>query len=415
MRSTWVSGGLAMLVAAASTLASAAGGPAQAAGATAPRPEALPRGRDPGRGAWRLVAPEKLAAECKLDLAALKRAEATIGAPFAVVRYGKLCYEYYPSGRDASTHVFSASKTLGALAVGAAIQQSKPIPVTSVRKQGPLQEFQRIDHWLDDFAFHRDATVAHVLGSVAAASADLTYPNREWRYDTRGLEALNRMSDVINLVVAQDRPRLGNNIGEFWTRHFAAPLGLENSTWGDSNDTKIFGYSWNATVRDMARVGLLMLNGGVWNGERIIDEQFLYDLSHPAFEDGNPIYGYLAWLNGPDDCAPKPVHRRYPHGPVSGAPDCLDPAGCAQTHDDGVFAASGARGQYIGVHRGLDMVLVVKDLGDPQKAKDGFVWAAIRPAVLAHDKVYAGDEAGFCKAYARGDYAPDLRRWPGGR
>ncbi|MGE0410332.1 MAG: serine hydrolase [Amphiplicatus sp.] len=371
--------------------------------------------RDPGAGPWTRVAPEDLARECKLDLGAMQKAESIIGAPFAVVRYGKLCYEYYPDGGDSSTHVFSTTKTLGALAVGAVIEQTKSIPVSTTRKKGPLLEFQRVDHWLDEFPYHPDSTIAHVLGSVSAASSDLSYPNRQWRYDTRGLEALNSLSDVINIVIAQDPARLGNNIGEFWTRRFAEPLGLENSRWGDSDASKIFGYTWFATVRDMARVGLLMLNGGVWNGERLIDEQFLYDLSHPSFEDAGLLYGYLAWLNGPDDCAPKPIHRQYPHGPVSGAPSCLNPEGCSQTYDVGVFAASGARGQYIGVHRGLDMVLVVKDLGDPQKAKDGLVWGAIRPALLAFDPVYAGDEAGFCKAYSRGDYAPDLKLWEGGR
>jgi hypothetical protein len=61
------------------------------------------------------------------------------------------------------------------------------------------------------------------------------------------------------------------------------------------------------------------------------------------------------------------------------------------------------------------MVLVVKDLGDPQTAKDGAVWSAIRPAVLAYDPIFAGNESGFCSAYSKGDHAPDLKLWEGGR
>ena len=33
---------------------------------------------------------------------------------------------------------------------------------------------------------------------------------------------------------------------------------------------------------------------------------------------------------------------------------------------------------------------------------------AARPAIIAADPVYKGDEAAFCKAYGAGDYAPDL-------
>lgn len=370
---------------------------------------------DPGTGPWTLVAPDRLAAECKLDRAALKQAETTLGVAFAVVRYGKLCYEYYPSGSDSSTHIFSTTKTLGALTVGALVHQSKSIPESTTRKKGPLKEFQRVDHWIDNISFNKDATLAHVLAAVSSASTNLNYPNRKFKYDTTGSDAINRLSDVVNAVVAQDTNRLGSNIGQFWKRHFAQPLGLQNSTWGNSDASKTFGYSWNSTVRDMARVGLLMLNGGVWNGQRLIDAQYLYNQSHPAFEDAAVDYGYLTWLNGPDTCAPKPIHRSYPHGPVSGAPNCGLTEGCTQTYDVGVFAGSGAGGQYIGVHRGLDMVLVVKDLGDPQTAKDGAVWSAIRPAVLALDPVYAGNASGFCSAYSKGNYAPDLKLWEGGR
>jgi len=36
------------------------------------------------------------------------------------------------------------------------------------------------------------------------------------------------------------------------------------------------------------------------------------------------------------------------------------------------------------------------------------MWEVVRPAVVAMDPTYAGDEAAFCQAYGAGDYAPDL-------
>jgi len=380
-----------------------------------PPPPPPPELTDPGTGPWTLISSANVAAECKLDPAALQQANRTLGLSWAVVRYGKLCHEYNPSGSDSADGVYSTTKTMGALTIGALIHQTKNIAPTSTRKRGPLGEFQRIDHWLDSFTFQANSTTAHVLGMVSDASPNLNYPNRQFQYDTVGSDAINRLSDVVNTVVAQDTSRLGSNIGQFWRRYFAQPLGLQNSTWGTSDSSKNFATSWSTTVRDMARVGLLMLNGGVWNGQRVVDSQFLYDLSHASFEDANTGYGYLTWLNEDDSCAPKPIHTSYPHGPVSGAPSCLRSEGCSQTYDAGVFYAAGLGGQYIVVHRGLDLVIVVKDSGGQSGTEPRRFWEALRPAVLAHDATYRNNASGFCSVYGTGRYAPDLKLWEGGR
>jgi hypothetical protein len=372
--------------------------------------------RDPGRGPWTLVSAANVAAECKLDAAALQQANRTLGLSYAIVRYGKLCHEYYPSGRDSASQVYSTTKTMGALTVGALIHQTKNIPVTTTRKRGPLGEFQRVDHWLDSFTFQQASTTAHVLGMVSSESRNLNYPNRQFKYDTVGSDAINRLSDVVNTVVAQDSTRLGANIGTFWQRFIATPLGFENSSWGTSNTSKNFATSWQTTVRDMARLGLLMNNGGVWNGQRVVDANYLYNLGHTSFEDANTRYGYLTWLQEEDPCAPKPQYRSYPHGPVSNAPSCGRTGGCpAQQYDVGVFFAAGLGGQYIIVHRGLDLVIVVKDSGGQSGEEPMRFWNAIRPAVVALDPTYRGNNAAFCSAYGAGNYAPDLKLWEGGR
>lgn len=371
--------------------------------------------RDPGTGPWAPVSAANVAAECKLDPALLQQANRTLNLPWAVVRYGKLCHEFYPGGSDSAGQVYSTTKTMGALTVGALIHQTKGIPVTSTRKRGPVGEFQRVDHWLDSIAFQQASTTAHVLAMVSDASPNLNYPNREFRYDTVGSDAINRLSDLVNAAVAQDTARLGSNIGQFWRRHLAQPLGFQNSTWGSSDTSKNFATSWTTTIRDMARLGLLMNNGGVWSGQRLVDEQFLYDLTHPSFEDANTGYGYLTWLNEDDSCAPKPIHTAYPHGPVSNAPSCLRAEGCSQSVDAGVFYAAGLGGQYIVVHRALDLVIVVKNSGGQSGTEPRRFWEALRPAVLAHDPVYRNNPTGFCTAYGRGTYAPDLKLWEGGR
>ena len=81
-------------------------------------------------------------------------------------------------------------------------------------------------------------------------------------------------------------------------------------------------------------------------------------------------------------------------------------ASCEQTYDTGVFSAQGLGGQFIVGHRGLDLVLVARDysnMGGPLG-----MWEMVRPALVALDPKYMGDEAAFCEAYGSGSYAPDL-------
>lgn len=366
--------------------------------------------QDPGTGPW--VVASDVAAECHMDPNLLTSAESELGTTFLVVRYGKICHEYYTSGYDSSSSVWSATKTLGSVTVGALVHAGKHLQENG-RKTGPLTEFQKADHWLDSFSYNEDATIAHIL-AMEAHNSSLDYGDKTHSYDTVGSVQINTLSDIINEVVSQDTATLGRNIGEFYEHYVADKLGFEDSSWGSSDSSKTFAYTWSATARDMARLGLLMLNGGVWNGERIIDMDYMYNMSHAAFEDGSTRYGYLTWLSEDDPCGPAPIHTVYPHG-ISEAPDCLRAQGCEQTYDVGVFFAAGLGGQYIIQHRGLDMVIVVKDSGVQDRSEVARIWDAIRPAVVALDPTYAGDEEAFCRDYGVNNYAPDLKLWEDGR
>jgi len=50
------------------------------------------------------------------------------------------------------------------------------------------------------------------------------------------------------------------------------------------------------TAKNMAKVGRLMLNGGVWEGQRIVSEAYVNGSVTPS--QANNGYGYLWWLSG---------------------------------------------------------------------------------------------------------------------
>jgi len=381
----------------------------------------LPPFRDPGGGPWIPVPEGEKASQCKLDPALLRAADTRINAAYLVIRYGKLCHEYLPAGPDAAAEIWSTTKTLGAVVTGIAAYETRNLMRTGA-KTGPISDSDRADHWLtpSTITFHRDAQLAHVLAMVGH-NTSLEFASLVYAYDTVGLTQINRLSDVINAAIAQDPARLGTNLEMFTKRYLFDAIAMTESTWTTGLPDKNFAYSWSSTLRDMARLGLLVLHQGVWSAKRLLDQGWTYKMTHPAFESSNTAYGYLTWLNaraggvGPggagtgtagDPCAPSAVWDRYPHG-ISKAADCryAAPNVCTQDYDIGVWSAQGLGGQYIVGHAGLDMVIVAKNFGGGGPAG---LWQNIRPALVALDPKYKGDEPAFCAAYGANAYAPDL-------
>ncbi|HEY6557635.1 MAG TPA: hypothetical protein VI072_10195 [Polyangiaceae bacterium] len=385
---------------------------------------------DPGQSEWVRVPRDQVAEVCKLDPDKLEEIDRKMNLAWGIVRYGRLCHEFYPKGEAQITELqenFSATKTLGALVTGIAAYETRKFERTE-RKTGPISDMDRADHWLDDISFNKDAHLAHVLAMVGH-NEDLGLGNKEYTYDAAGTVQINRLSDVVNTAIAQDPGRLGANIEEFTQRFLYEPLGMRHSVWSNGAPNKIYGYSWQSSLRDMMRVGLLMINDGVWNKKRVLASDWVYRMTHPAFEDANTGYGYLTWLqarsnwvislggastgkipNPLDPCQPAAVYEEFPHG-LSESPDCNYIDGkCSQKYDVGVWHANGLNGQLIVGMKALDMVLVVKDFQNYSPiAHAGGFWPVVRPAVIALDPKYAGDEAAFCEAYGNNDYAPDLR------
>jgi hypothetical protein len=312
---------------------------------------------------------------------------------------------------------------MGAVVTGIAAYETRNLARTG-RKTGPLSDTDRVDQWLDSFNYNDDALVAHVL-SMVAQNNNLTDGNMAYSYDTVGSTQINSLSDIIAAAIAQDSARLGSNVEQFTQRFLYKPLGMTNSTWSSGSSRKTFAYTWSTTLHDMARVGLVILHRGMYNGKRVLAESWIYRMTHPSFEEANTAYGYLTWLNsrgggtGPaegisdtgDPCAPAALWNSYPHYP-STYRDCnASPGyGCTQVNDMGVWSAQGLGGQFIVGHPGLDLLIVAKnyDTGTGPVS----LWDAVRPAVVALDPVFKGNEAAFCAAYAGTTYAPDMATQP---
>ena len=76
-------------------------------------------------------------------------------------------------------------------------------------------------------------------------------------------------------------------------------------------------------ARDMARFGLLVQGGGVWNGDTLLrDRQYFYDMTHRS-QALNKSYGYLWWLNGQESFMLPGLQLAFPGKLIPNAPSDL--------------------------------------------------------------------------------------------
>ena len=375
-------------------------------------------GPGPGAQPWVQVPRAQVAEECGLDPSLMARVDLQLThTPFTIVRYGKLCWTGgYPGGWDQPYQVWSITKTMGALLVGMVAYRSSLDDTDPITDWIPRDQLGNINP---------EAKIAHVL-AMTSTKPDLSYGNKgAWSYDTFGDREINVLVGVMNRAIAQEPQAFPgvSNIKEFAEKELFAPLGMRDSSWpGQSIAGTLV-----SSQEDLARLGLLILRRGVWAGERLLGERFVYRMTHPAFEDTNTGYGYLTYSNadkgwtystGTADtkCSPYVTWPSYPHAPFREAKDDLggSPFGPAK-YDVGLTWAAGAGGQRISVHRGLDLIITTRDDaasidGDQPGAFEGHkrVWSLIRPALVELDPRFQGDEAAFCEAYRQSSYAPDL-------
>ncbi|MET0339891.1 MAG: hypothetical protein ABW252_02775 [Polyangiales bacterium] len=382
----------------------------------------LSKFKDPGKAPWQAVPTAQVAEQCGLDPSKLPR---TIGGGYAVVRFGKLCYISNPN--DGAAQMFSATKTLGATVTGIASYETRDIARGGART-GQLKDDDLATYWLGSVSYNRQARLAHVL-SMVGHNSNLSDGAKRHSYDTIGAVQINSLSNAVRTAIGQQSSRLGASTGAFAKKFLFDELGMSRSSWGGTQ----YATSWTATLGDMARLGLLIMHQGVWSGKQVLGADWAYKMVHPTFEDGNTAYGFLTWLvaregqrsigggsftsNGAsaggllaDNCSPAALWQRYPHG-LSTFKDCTyKNSTCKQTYDIGSWSAQGLGGQFIVGHPGLDLVIVAKNFSGGTGPAG--IWDAVRPALLALDPKYKGNDAAFCKAYSAGEYAPGLVEQP---
>ncbi len=205
---------------------------------------------------------------------------------------GSRKYQAKVYGKDDDGHaledVASVQKSLAAILLGIALDKNLvklDEPVTKYLKEG----------WSNaSVAEESSVTLKHLISMSSGLTDQLKFqskPERRWRYNTN---AYSQIMNVLEAASGLDR----NSLTEQWL----SPLQMKNSTWKvrrfAKTDPKTNHHGWVTSARDLARLGLLVLANGDWEGQPVVkNKSYMRDMLESS-QPLNPAYGYLWWLNG---------------------------------------------------------------------------------------------------------------------
>lgn len=232
-----------------------------------------------------------------------------------IIRNNKLVAEAYFSGwnRGRLHTLRSVSKSFISTLTGIAVDKGFIAPTEKV-----FNFFPQYSHLIDDER-KEQIEIRHLLTMTSGFHWDeKTYPFFDRRNDQYGLDAgHDRLAYILGKPMAANPGTMflynsgcpflqaaiieeatGQSIREFSDLHFFKRLNISNYYWRIENDGMIPSMGpLFLRPRDMAKLGQLFLDHGMWKGERIISDTWV-DAATSTFignESSAQGYGYNWW------------------------------------------------------------------------------------------------------------------------
>jgi CubicO group peptidase (beta-lactamase class C family) len=232
-----------------------------------------------------------------------------------VVQNGRIIAERYAPGFTSETPLlgWSMTKTVVNALVGILVKEGRlavdrPIPIPEWQSADDPRRQITLDHLLrmssglafDESAWNplSDLTVmllgAPDAGLYAARKSLAVAPGTVWQYSSG---TTNIISRAIRAVMNDDA-----QYADFPRRALFTRLGMSHSLIESDPSGAFIGSSFGyATARDWARLGMLYVEDGVWEGQRILPDGWVTYTRTPAPADPVKRYGAHVWLKVADE------------------------------------------------------------------------------------------------------------------
>jgi len=227
-----------------------------------------------------------------------------------IMRHGKILTENYwaPFDENFCHRMYSQTKSYTAIAIGLLIEEGKLSLDDKLVDVFP--EYKGTHSYLDLQTIRNLLTMNTVGNPVnwfydtkTPSRLDIYFNERDrchpagtiWEYDSAGSQVLCEIVEKLSGKPMLDylKEKLFDHMGTFKT---AEILKVRNgASWGDS--------ALLCTTRDMASFGQLLMNGGVWEGKRLMNEGYIKEATSKQVDNRSSWrkgtyshgYGYQIW------------------------------------------------------------------------------------------------------------------------
>ncbi|SAK69512.1 beta-lactamase [Caballeronia calidae] len=224
-----------------------------------------------------------------------------------VVKDGKLIFERYGAGasRDSNYELYSVTKSVTSMVAGMLIGQGKVSLDDSVATLASWRPDLRAD-----FADKRNVELKHVLSmssglhydfkpkddpiyytapdrlKLAAKTNPKAAPGSQFEYTD-----INPILAAAMLSAAAHEP-----VERYAQANLFGPLGMKHAVWERADRSGLVSAGWGLRLRavDMAKIGMLVLDHGRWQGRQVVPQQWITQMTSPGVA---PYFGYYWWIN----------------------------------------------------------------------------------------------------------------------
>jgi CubicO group peptidase (beta-lactamase class C family) len=272
------------------------------------------------RNEWRTSTPEEQGIDSRGIVKMLEKivSEDLPVHSFLLIRNGYLVTEAYftPAERDQPHLLYSMTKSVTSALVGIAIGEG----IIKGVDQKVLDFFPDIREENAD-PYLAGMTIENLL-TMSAGYKDILAPapgtSRDWVREFFNRKIANTPGSVFlynsgcaHVLSAVMQTATGRTLFEYAREKLFTPLGIDSVYWLSDSTGRSIGNSWmKLRPVDMAKFGCLFLNRGMWNGRRIVPEEWVAQSTarrmdtrgkmNAAEDDG---YGYLWWMNSFGGCS----------------------------------------------------------------------------------------------------------------
>ncbi|MEX2153468.1 MAG: serine hydrolase [Gemmatimonadaceae bacterium] len=241
---------------------------------------------------------------------------AGLTAAFVVVHKGRIVAERYANGahKDMQLESWSMGKSITGTLIGLLIQQGNlrlespaPVPEWHRTPNDPRAKIQVMDlmRMSSGLRFSRGSPEDlpgyhdHDLIYTGALDAFQFVTTRPLQFEPNTFGRYRNTDPLtLGMLIRDAVWKRGDEYLTWPQRALFDKLGirrqvLETDPYGNF---LLSGYDYG-TARNWARIGMLYLNDGVWNGERLLPEGFVKFVATPAPAWRDSSYGGMVWVN----------------------------------------------------------------------------------------------------------------------